>query len=409
MSQKLRVLFVDDERNVLDGLRRMLRDMRNEWDMAFAESGAEALRLIDTEPFQVVVSDMRMPGMDGAELLEEVGRKSPNAVRIVLSGQSEREAAVKSVHTAHQYLAKPSDAETIKGVVRRACRLRAIWADGGLQAALNQMKAIPTAPELYFRIIRELRSPECSPSKVGEIISHDVGMTAKILQLVNSAFFGIPRRITSPTQAVMLLGIDTVKMLVLTVHIFSQVDQRRFPKLLPVGRLWDHSILTGSLAKKIAGAEGLSAAGAGYALMAGIVHDVGLLVMATNMPEKVDRAVEVIAERHCSLCEAEQVTFGFTHEAVGGYLLGLWGIPDVIMEAVLFHHHPRQAGGEAFGVTQAVNAAMILSQECGPRLFSGETDTLDTEYFAAMGKRARIEVWRQLCQDIQQPGRSDDE
>ena len=104
---KTRILFVDDEPLVLQGLQRMLRPMRNEWEMAFVESGRRALEEMATLPFQVVVSDMRMPGMNGAQFLSHVQELYPRTVRLILSGHADKDLIMKCVGTAHQFLAKP--------------------------------------------------------------------------------------------------------------------------------------------------------------------------------------------------------------------------------------------------------------------------------------------------------------
>src|SRR5256885_11774657 len=123
-EKMIRILFVDDEPKVTEGLHRMLRSMRREWEMTFATSGAEALEKLSAKPFDVVVSDMRMPGMDGCQLLTEVMRRHPQVVRIILSGYSDKETIMRSIGLAHHYLSKPCDAETLKETIRRACDLR---------------------------------------------------------------------------------------------------------------------------------------------------------------------------------------------------------------------------------------------------------------------------------------------
>ena len=157
---KKRILFVDDEPEVLNGLKRMLRGMRHEWDISFATSGREALELFDDGPgFDVVVSDMRMPGMDGAQLLEEVKKRRPGAVRIVLSGHSEREMVMKSVGHTHQYLAKPCRPDVLKATVERACALRSLLANESLLELVTRLDKLPSLPSLYFQIMEELSSP----------------------------------------------------------------------------------------------------------------------------------------------------------------------------------------------------------------------------------------------------------
>ena len=129
----INILFVDDESNILQGLQRMLRPMRHDWQMYFAESGADALALLAENPIDVVISDMRMPRMDGAQLLHDIRDRYPQIVRIILSGYSEKEMIVRSVHSAHQYLMKPCDPEILRETISRACALRDLLADENLR------------------------------------------------------------------------------------------------------------------------------------------------------------------------------------------------------------------------------------------------------------------------------------
>ncbi|MFQ5753214.1 MAG: response regulator, partial [bacterium] len=218
---KKRILFVDDEVNVLQGLQRMLRSMRNEWQMEFALCGQKALEIMSQTPFDMIVSDMRMPGMDGAELLNEVMQRYPDIVRIILSGQASKEEIIKSIGPTHQYLPKPCDAEKLKATIARAFAQHDLLKDRKLKELVSRMKSLPSLPSLYLELQKELQSLEVTMAKVGEIISKDVGMTAKILQLINSAYFGLPVHVSSAVHAAKLLGPEIIKSLVLSVQIFS--------------------------------------------------------------------------------------------------------------------------------------------------------------------------------------------
>ncbi|HLA96697.1 MAG TPA: response regulator, partial [Pyrinomonadaceae bacterium] len=191
----INILFVDDEPNILEGLQRMLRPLRHEWQMSFANSGAEALALFENEHIDVVVSDMKMPGMDGSELLYAIMQKYPHVIRIILSGYSEKEMVIKTVGTAHQYLSKPCDADILKATVMRVSALRDLLTDETLRRLVSQLPSIPSLPLLYTELIDELGKNEPSTRTVGEIVKKDIGMTVKILQIVNSAFFGLRRRL----------------------------------------------------------------------------------------------------------------------------------------------------------------------------------------------------------------------
>ena len=217
-----RILFVDDEPLMLQGLQRMLHGMRNEWDMRFAKSGAEALQMMAASPADVVVSDTRMPVMNGAALLNEVMRSYPKTVRFILSGYADMEMVMQCVGGTHQFLSKPCDSETLRSAVRRAVEMDPLLNNDKVKTLVSQMTKVPSLPSLYFEILKELRSEESSLSKVGEIIAQDPAMTAKMLQLVNSAFFGVRRQLNDPLEAVMHLGLETIKSLVLSIPAWRE-------------------------------------------------------------------------------------------------------------------------------------------------------------------------------------------
>ena len=221
-TMKKRILFVDDEPMILKGIQRTLRKMRNVWDMTFTSSAAEALAILDDNPMDVLITDMKMPEMDGTQLLAEVKQRHPHVVRLILSGHVEQETTIQSVQFAHQCLSKPCDVEVLKQTLAKLFALREILSDDSIKKIVSQIESLPSLPSIYTEIMAEMQSDDPSIKNVGTIIGRDVSMTAKILQVVNSVFFGLPRKISNPQQAVMLLGLETIKSLVLAVKIFSE-------------------------------------------------------------------------------------------------------------------------------------------------------------------------------------------
>lgn len=388
---------MDDEPNVLEGLRRMLHPMRKEWEMAFTESGQGALDLMAQEPFDVIMSDMRMPDMDGAALLSEVMRRHPQTVRFVLSGQSENETIYRSVGTIHQFLAKPCDAEVLKASVERALALRDFLHNESLEALISRIADLPSLPEVYTKLTTELQSPDASIGTVGKIIGTDVAMTAKILQLANSAFFGIRRHVSSVTQAVSLLGLDTIKSLVLMVGVFSRASAARLPAGFSLDALWRHSMAVGACCQAISKAEDAGKEIASDACTAGLLHDLGILVLAANHTAAYGQILDLVRSKNLSLTKAEQAAFGCTHAQVGAYLLGIWGLPDSIVEAVAFHHYPSQCRARDFGPLAAVHAANALDHEAHGVNGGGLATALDIEYLGQCGLEDRIGAWREIC------------
>jgi HD-like signal output (HDOD) protein len=395
------VLFVDDEKNVLDGLRRTLRPMHREWNMAFVGSGSEALDVMSGKPYEVVVSDMCMPGMNGADLLDKVRQRHPQTVRIILSGYADRDLILRSVKPAHQFLAKPCDAELVKAIVGRACAWRDMLTDASLKLLVTQTQTLPSLPSLYTELIEELQSPGACIKKAGEVISRDIGMTAKILKLVNSAFFGVRRTISNPVEAVSLLGLETLMSLALTIQIFSQLDQTEMYNFSPAA-LWSHSLRVGAFAKRIAQTEEIEPGVVTDSFTAGLLHDAGRLVLAANLPEQYGKMLDLAQAEKLAHIETERRIFGATHAEIGAYLLGLWGLPNSIVEAVAFHHRPDDCSDRSFCPLTAVHVGNALAHELHPPQNEYGAENLCLEYLSRLGLADRLPIWREACRTAEE-------
>jgi len=372
--------------------------MRNEWDMAFATGGLAALDLMAQDDFDVIVSDMRMPEMDGAELLTAVKETYPRTVRIILSGHAEREMILRTVRPAHQYLSKPCDAETIKTTIRRACALRDVLNQESLKAVTCRLESLPCVPSLYNKVMEELQRPDCSIDRVGCIIATDVAMTAKILQLTNSAFFGMRRRFSEVTKAVVFLGLDTVKSLVFTLGVFEQFDSAKM-EVLNIENLMNHSLRTSALCKRIAAMEGAERASIEESFTGALLHDIGKLVLADNLPDIYREISEMSRVEEIPVYEAEKRILNATHAEVGGYLLGLWGLSDNIVEAVAFHHHPSKHSSSRFEPLIAVHVADAIDAACVPNAkWASCTPAVDMNLLARIGLDGRLNDWISLSQ-----------
>ena len=397
-DRRFAVMFVDDEPLVLQGLQRMLRPERERWDMRFVRSGAEALGLLEREPFDAVVSDLRMPEMDGAALLAAVMDRYPHMARIVLSGEMDRELTFRTVHCAHQFLSKPCDADTLKQTLARASSLRRLLNDRKLKSLLPRLESLPSLPALSTEIRAEIQAPNSSVRKVGDLVARDLGMTAKILQLVNSAFFGLARRVASPQDAVSLLGYDTVRALVLSAKIFSQVDLSRIPGLW-LDALWQHSFSTSLFARAIGVGEKLPRKAQDEAFTAGILHDLGQLILAQNFPDAYAEAITLSGRSGRPLWEVETERFGASHAELGAYLLGLWGIGEDVVGAVAQHHQPPPAGSAA-RVTAVVFAANLIDHRLAAEPAAGEIPAGEADALRQLEVYERIPAWEDACRKI---------
>ncbi len=390
--EKRKVLFVDDEPNVLQGLRRMLRSMRDQWDMSFAESGKDALDLLQTNNHDAIVSDMRMPGMDGAQLLLEVKSRHPQMVRIILSGQSEQEKILRSIGPTHRFLSKPCLPETLKQTLESACILHQTIQDPNLIRIISDLETLPSLSGIYEKVMAEMEDPSSSLEKIGKIISTDIGMTAKILHVANSAFYGQHHHVSNVEQAVMLLGMNTLRALVLHTQIFSTFDQKTVNNF-SMDALWNHSITTASFARMIASEETKDQWIIEDSFASGLLHDVGELIFATNLPIKYDEALALARNEGLVRWEAEQRVLGTTHMEIGAHLLGLWGLPDSIIESLAFHHQPSRSGNQTFTPLTAVHIADSLDKDDQNETTINDHGQFDSVYLEQLGITKRIDQW----------------
>jgi len=395
MSAK-RLLFVDDDRMVLGGLRRALHDTRAEWEAVFTASGQEALEALGKSAFDAVVTDMRMPGMDGAELLERIKDRYPEVIRIVLSGQSEKEAMLRSIAPAHQYLAKPCDIRELKLRLGQAFASRDLVRNPAIAAAIARLRSIPSLPVIYSELTAALRSETTSLAKIEEIVGKDVGMATKILQLANSAFIGVHGQVQSLRQAVSLIGVDTVRTLTLSIHIFSRFE-RHAAITAQVALLWEHSIATASLAQKIALLETGDKSMAEACFAAGLLHDVGKVILLGERPQEYVEVVRRLEKDTAPVDEVECEILGCSHAQLGGYLVSIWGLPTSLVQAVALHHCPSQAIETQFSALTAVHCADALIHAATD---SNESPAADAAYLERLGLVGRWNDWRTLLVEI---------
>lgn len=386
------ILFVDDEQRILDGLRRMLFHKNGEWTMVFAPGGAEALAALAQTPFDVIVTDMRMPQIDGATLLQRVKTTYPSVVRIVLSGHTELEAALRSVPVAHQFLTKPCDAGTLEEVVNRACQLQSLLNDTEVKKIAGGIDRLPALPKTYQALTAALINADTTVKEIAAIVEQDIAISAKVLQLANSAFFGLSRRVTNITTAVTYMGLNMLKNLALSVEVFRSFDDHAALGI-SLEQVQIHSLRCAHVAKRLLKDQRQ----AEDAFMAGLLHDVGKLLLAAHLPDKCAPIAHQAQTTQQPLHIVEQNAWGVTHAEIGAYLLGLWGLPYPIIEAVANHHAPARVPHTTFDTLSAVYVADRLLQ-------AGDTapeTVLDMTYLDALGVVDRIPIWQQIVADVQ--------
>ena len=390
---KRRILFVDDEPQALQALEQALAAKRGDWELLFASSGAQALELLGLEPCHVILADMHMPGMNGAELLKEVCQRYPKTIRFIVSTAADREFISQFSGDMHQFLAKPCDAETLISTLERTLAVDDWLTNDTIKGLVSRMRAFRSLPTLYVEVLKELRSPNASAQAVGEIVAKDLAMSAKMLQIVNSAFYGLQRKITDPSEAVLLLGMDTVQSLVLSIQVYAELDKVK-PLYFSMDKLWRHSMAVGHLAKHLTRMVTDDPAMADEAFTAGLFHDIGKLVLATNLAEPYSGALALANKRKIPLWEVEAELFGATHAETGAYLLGLWGLPVAVLEASALHHCPLRSVHASFSPLTAVHVANAIEYETHPDKEGFIVPEIDLAYLAKIGWRDELDHWR---------------
>jgi putative nucleotidyltransferase with HDIG domain len=391
------ILFVDDEISILDGLKRMLRPMRAEWEMAFAPGGEAALSLLQESAFDVIVTDMRMPGMDGATLLEIVRERYPGTLRIILSGYTELQASLRAVPVAHQFLLKPCDPEMLRAAIARATSLGEVLESKMLTSLVGALRDLPSLPRVFAELKLALAEPNVSTDRISQIVEQDIALSAKLLQLVNSAFFGLARDVTSVKTAVSCLGIPVLHDLVITLEVFRPFTPNEFVSLEYIEEFHRHAQFTARIAAGIAQKTQMWPAVA----LAALMHDVGKLVIAERTPAHFARAILQAREEGKSLHEIEERLIHVSHAEVGAYLLSLWGLPYPVVEAVAHHHHPRRAPANGVDMALVVYVCNLLAHEREALEQGAPPPEFDMELLQQAGVAEHLPEWRKIAEAAQ--------
>jgi HD-like signal output (HDOD) protein/ActR/RegA family two-component response regulator len=378
----IRVLFVDDEPLVLRALGRMAHGMREECDAAFASSGEEALTLMADRPFDVLVSDMRMPGMDGAAVLTQAERRFPWIARIILSGYTQYESALRALPVCHRFLSKPLRAEDLRLVLLRTIALHRLLSDPALRELVGEAKELPARPQVYFQLRGALANPSSSMRAIARIVERDAGIT------------GPASRITSAQQAISHLGTELMTGLVLSLECFGNFEDMLAQCELIPESLERKAYLTATITAELLGDETQRQ----DAFLAALLHDCGLLLLAARRPAMVSEAVRVARQDATPLHVAERKLWGTTHAQIGAYLLGLWGLPYPVVEAVASCHAPSKSEGPEFDVGGAVYMAAALAEAA----MAGDTSAveLDADFVQRMQLAGRIPEFIGLVERI---------
>jgi len=393
-----RILFVDDDELILRSMERVLRRPAAEsgWELCFATNGEAALEEMTRSPVEVLLADANMAKMSGATLLRKVQERDPAVVRILLSGHTGLDILRTALPYAHQFLPKPCDGQLLKSTLDSACGLRNLLARPEMRQLVGASNELPSAPRTFIELSNALSNPSASARAVSEIIERDIGISARVLQLVSSAFYGLPRAVTSIGGAVAYLGVEVIKAIVLSVEVSRMFPLTQSIPDFSVDALQQHGMRASQFAKRILGHE----PGGDVLLVAGLLQDTGQLVLASRAAQRFGIALSTAALRKQPLQEVETDLFGASHAEIGAYLLGLWGLPQRVVGAVANHLEPQRTGNRVFDAAAALYVANLLVVDPDvPALeeVPPHTVALDLAFLRLVGVAHQLDEWRRLA------------
>lgn len=350
------ILLVDDEQNVLNAIRRSMFDLGESHTLHFVPNADQALQILDQQAIDVLLSDIRMPGMGGEELLRKAYRHYPDMIRFGISGYSKRETSLALINAVHQFFAKPCEISYLLDAITRACNGRNSIRNPGLRQLLLGTGALPVQAHLLRMLIEELDCPQSSIERIGQLVSQDAGMSAKVLQVVNSAFFGLCRHVSSPAEAAGLLGPEILRTMVHTTDSFIPVEA------LPTGpfdlsRLWPWAVQVGETARNLALHFSRNRQIADHALIAGYLIPIGLLMYESELMYEMISQAQLQA---CPFREVEREYLGISHNEIAAALADIWGFPEPVAAALRYAYHPEANLIHEFDAVCAVHVALSI-------------------------------------------------
>lgn len=387
---RVKLLFVDDDPNVLESLRDSLHRYRRVWDVLLAPHAEAALDIVARTSVDVVVTDLRMPGMSGTDLLRRLIAEHPSIVRIVLTGVSDLGNSAVALALSHRFLVKPCETRELASVIERSLALRTSARDPRLLELVGRVKSLPSPPRVYAELLDAVESRKTSAEAVARVLEKDGALCARLLQVANSALIGARRSIGNVKQAVNLLGVNVIRSLALSASVFSGVAPRA--RTFDLKAAQTHSVRVARIPAGIA-ADPVEKQ---HALTAGLLHDIGSLVVASELPQEYDRISEA-TRAGASHFEAELEALGARTSELGGLLLGFWGLPDTVVEAVAFHDCPAALRSRSLDLAGVLHVADALVHD---RDRLAKPMPLDTHWLESVGAAHRLPSWRAHVENI---------
>ena len=401
MIDKKNILFVDDNEHVISGIQRQLRPFRDQWNLFFATSGPKALELMGQQRIDLIVSDMLMPEMRGDELLKKVSTLYPGTVRMILSGYADEETLKSGLEVAHQYLSKPCTPDTLREAISQIFKIQACVSSPRIIDGIGNPNSLPSLPKIYQELTRAIANEETTIQDLANIFAQDMVLSAKLLQLVNSPYFGLNRVVSNLPEAINLIGIRKLNNLVLSVHIKNAFPVKNPEMEKYMQYIWQDAGRTAELAKQIALSENQQEDRPDQAYLGGLLHNMGLLIFLSRGGDQLQDMMEQVKNTDTPIDELEMTYFGFTRSEAAAYLLSLWKIPPRIIESILLQNAPNETDYEGVNALTAVHVAACLLKPSVihgyDRLFDR---ALDMNYLQRLNKVECLPKWQALADKV---------
>jgi HD-like signal output (HDOD) protein len=388
MASKSILLAVADPQELID----ITQALGGDWETISVPCEADALTQLEKRSFDALLVDFNLGSPDASELLNQALEKRPETVRFLLAYEADLALVAAKVMGTPQILPKPVEPLSLKN------RIETGVTDSNSNPSESEPATSPAetanVPAVYLEVLKAFESPEVTVKQVAKIIARDEALTAEVLKLTNSSYLGVPRNLTEPVQAVEALGLETVKVLVMALKFLAEHSRLR-TGYLGVDHIWQHSINVAQIARDLVLFETKDRSLAAQALTAGLVHDLGKIVLATNFDDLYGRVHSLARKQPVTLWDVEKEMFGANHGEIGACLVGMWNLPSAIVEATALHHEPPLGEAQQLTVLAAVHIANVLERELG----ASDDDVMvgpviNTPFLNELGLLERLPVWR---------------
>ena len=397
-----RILVLIDDVATLAQVEPHFTELPDYWKVHVTQTADNALCLLEQVPFELIFVDLKAGPFASLQFLHQVWTRHPSVIRFLLANSLPADLMVSCALGPHQVLQKPLDATVIRAALDRAKLVDQLFQNKDLQSLVSRIRTFPSRPTVYVEIMKELRSSTASSQTVGELVARDLAISTKLLQITNSAFFGFGRPISAPSDAVLLMGMETTAALVLGIEAFARLDNVKLV-YFSTDQVWKHCQCVANAARALTNFMTKDETLSHDAYTAALLHDIGKLALAVNLQEPYRDALNLGREKKLPAWQVERQAFGATHAEAGAYLLSLWGLPAKIIEAVAGHHLPARELSSEFTALTGLHLANAFENSFA-RERNGETEIqFDLDYPTELGIAEQFEVLRDMARTASRP------